>query len=109
MYRLSDHSLEIETGRHRKQWQPREERTCKHCGSGEIETESHFLLSCPIYATLREAFLGKVKTSITSYDSKTYDERLSICLGEAPELIELSAQYVSACHELREKKINTVT
>ena len=30
-YRLSEHSLAIEKGRHRKTWLPVEERLCNHC------------------------------------------------------------------------------
>ena len=29
-YRLSDHNLAVETGRHRKTWLPREHRMCGH-------------------------------------------------------------------------------
>ena len=42
-YRLSEHSLAIEKGRHRKTWLPVEERLCNHCTTAESETELHFL------------------------------------------------------------------
>ena len=31
MYRLSEHNLAIERGRHRQTWLPREDRLCSHC------------------------------------------------------------------------------
>ena len=34
-YRLSQHSLAIEKGRHRKPWLPVEERLCNHCTTAE--------------------------------------------------------------------------
>ena len=37
-YRLSEHSLAIEKGRHRKTWLPVEERLCNHCTTAEPET-----------------------------------------------------------------------
>ena len=40
MYRLSDHNLEIEKGRH-KEWKPREDRLSRNCDSGEVEDEFH--------------------------------------------------------------------
>ena len=46
MYRLSDHSLAVETGRHRQTWLPREERLCQLCPQRQVETEQHFLLHC---------------------------------------------------------------
>ncbi len=42
-YRLSDHQLAIERGRHKKTWLPKEERICNECRSGSVETEEHFL------------------------------------------------------------------
>ena len=38
-YRLSEHSLVIEKGRHRKAWLPVEERLCNHRTTAEPETE----------------------------------------------------------------------
>ncbi|MEE6517223.1 hypothetical protein FKM82_027307 [Ascaphus truei] len=35
-YRMSAHSLEIETGRHRQNWKPREMRLCQRCELGEV-------------------------------------------------------------------------
>ena len=48
-YRLSEHSLAIEKGRHRQTCLPREERLCTHCTQKEVETEVHFLTTCPLY------------------------------------------------------------
>ena len=50
--RCSDHSLEIEKGRHRDA--PRENRICKVCTEGEIENEEHFLIKCNLYDNLRK-------------------------------------------------------
>ena len=49
--RCSDHSLEIEKGRHLII--PREERICKICNSGEVENEHHFLIECQSYEHLK--------------------------------------------------------
>ena len=49
--RCSDHKLEIEKGRHNKV--PKEERLCRVCDSGEIETEEHFLIKCKFYDNLK--------------------------------------------------------
>ena len=105
MYRLSDHNLEIEKGRHKKHWRPREERICNQCSSGQIETEQHFLSSCNRYKDLRENYLNSVKTYIPSFEEKMIktEDLLRVCLGETPECVELSAKYVYSCHKRREQ------
>ena len=52
--RCSDHSLEIETGRHRKI--DRIERICKQCTAAVVETESHFLIECSKFRALRDKY-----------------------------------------------------
>lgn len=49
--RCSDHSLEVEKGRHLNI--PRENRICKICPLGEMETEHHFLTRCPFFDRLK--------------------------------------------------------
>ncbi len=61
----SDHSLEIETGRHRLIRKPREERTCTMCDLNQVEDEKHFLLDCPAYLDLR-ASCALRSTSMTT-------------------------------------------
>ena len=50
-FRLSDHNLEIEKGRHRGVVAG--ERFCPFC-KDKVEDEIHFLLKCPLYRGLRE-------------------------------------------------------
>ena len=59
-FRLSSHSLQIETGRHVNPKVPVEKRICKMCQSGLIEDEQHFLLHCTFYTNERIIFLSKV-------------------------------------------------
>ena len=54
MYRPSEHSLAIENGRCRQTWLSREDRLCAHCPQNEVETELHFLTSCPMYDHIRD-------------------------------------------------------
>ena len=54
-FRCSDHTLEIESGRHKK-INP-SERICKICNQG-IENEMHFLTLCPLYKPLRDRYFG---------------------------------------------------
>ena len=53
--RLSAHNLETERGRHIDV--PRENRICRLCSMGMVESEFHFLLVCPLYTSIRRKFL----------------------------------------------------
>ena len=53
-FRLSNHKLMIEIGRHNKI--PLEQRYCPFCHD-KVETEIHFLVSCPIYSFMRARLL----------------------------------------------------
>ena len=57
--------LRIETGRWKKE--PKEERLCQICLTGEVESEAHFLLHCFAYDRLRVSLFRQIKDS-TGYD-----------------------------------------
>ena len=59
-YRLSQHRLAIETGRHRKSWLPKEERLCQQCQQNRPETELHFLTECTKFTQIRTEFFSKI-------------------------------------------------
>ena len=63
--RCSDHSLQIEKGRHRNI--PRTERKCKLCSTDEIETEKHFLLKCNKYELLKINYNIAEYTTISEF------------------------------------------
>ena len=57
-FRLSAHSLEIEVGRYSSV--PRENRLCKYCNLNVVESENHFLLTCPKYYDLRKKYIHNI-------------------------------------------------
>ena len=56
-FRISAHSLAIETGRHHRK--ARRERKCIYCNMNVIESEYHFLLICPLYNDIRTKYLPR--------------------------------------------------
>ena len=78
--RCSDHSLEIEKGRHSKT--PREARHCKLCDCGQVETEEYFLLKCHFFDKLKDRYLVmqsddlKTLMTITDIRPKIFGEYL---------------------------------
>jgi len=58
-FRISSHSLRIETGRNKKNKIDRNERYCIYCGSRDIEDTYHFICICPCYSTLRSKYIDQ--------------------------------------------------
>ena len=59
-FRLGNHKLRIETGRHTIPKTPINVRICSFCRSNEIESEVHFLFSCQLYDSLRLKFFNEI-------------------------------------------------
>ena len=55
-FRLSNHILNIEKGRHTTPKTPKELRFCPFCPT-EVENEEHFLINCSAYKNLRDKIL----------------------------------------------------
>ena len=70
-FRLSNHKLMIEVGRHNKPKKLEEhQRVCPLCPHACIENEIHFLTSCKAYETLRKSLYdqcAEMKTNFTFY------------------------------------------
>ena len=56
-FRISNHCLAIEKGRHSKPKTPIEKRSCLVCDTQEIEDEEHFLCNCQFFNNLRTTFI----------------------------------------------------
>ena len=56
----SIHKLRIETGRYDNL--PRDERLCNLCNCNRIEDETHFLLDCSSFSSIRDMFFSKTRT-----------------------------------------------
>ena len=82
-FRCSDHNLEVERGRHNKT--PREERLCKMCDSGEIETEEHFLTRCNFFDNLKLKHGLRQYGNSQNFLSETDNNKLGEYLVEAFE------------------------
>ena len=58
-WRLSCHSLFIETGRYKIPYIPRDERKCMVCGT--LEDESHALFDCRVHLSIRDTYKDLLK------------------------------------------------
>ena len=92
-FRLSNHCLMIEVGRHKKI--PKHLRFCPFCPNTP-ETELHFLLYCPTYDTMRNKLL--LNTLTTYIDNSTPEGKLKslLCVMNANTI-----QYIIDAFDIR--------
>ena len=60
--RIGCHNLRVEAGRYDKI--PLDERMCPLCSGSKIEDETHLLLDCQRYSSMRDTFLSKIERKI---------------------------------------------
>ena len=98
--RLSNHSLMIETGRHKKL--EKELRVCPLCHKG-IEDEVHFLFYCPVYNALRDELFSSCNLMNTNFQFYSSNEKLEFLMMY---LDKNMGNFIYKCYELRTYLIN---
>ena len=101
--RLSNHSLMIEVGRHRKV--DVAERWCPFC-LNRIETEKHFLLQCKLYTSIREELFRGVLLIFPTFSTLLENEKFFILMSHA-ECIPHTALFTHKAFEIRSFLINS--
>ena len=61
IFRTSSHHLRVETERHKYNSLERLQRICKFCSQNDIEDETHFLIKCAFYNSLREELYTQIQ------------------------------------------------
>ena len=79
-FRLSNHTLMIETGRHSVPFIKKELRFCPFCKT-DIETETHFLLQCPVYDINRNILLQSVIENKQDFPSYSTTEKFGYIMS----------------------------
>ena len=97
-FRLSDHSLLIEKGRHQNIISSK--RTCPFC-PGHVENEFHFLIKCPTYTNLRLKLLHDTETLCIGFFYPPDEEFLFWFLMNNPIISDSIAKFVHLSMELR--------
>ena len=98
-FRISEHTLLIEKGRHLKI--PRDQRYCKFCN--EIEDEKHFFLKCPKYNFYRNKYFDSMKINSEWKDTAKDDMlKLKILLNPTSHSqIKNTVSFIKQSLELR--------
>ena len=71
--RTSGHFLRIETGRYNKQND--DSKKCRHCESGEVEDECHFVAKCQFYRFGREKLITSLSKSCPNIKNLQNDHK----------------------------------
>ena len=102
--RIGSHKLRIETGRYDNI--PRDERLCNLCNCNRIEDETHFLLDCPSFSSIRNMFLSKLEPKIPFLRLQSHESLLAHLMNSTDYFIKIQLiSFISTCFELRDKLI----
>lgn len=100
-FRLSNHDLNIEKGRHIKtdnEWQKMQNKLCPFC-KDKTESEIHFLLECPTFLKIRKNFLNPILHLKPSLASFPLEFKFAYLLS--PEFGPITANYIFKSLEVR--------
>ena len=78
--KLSDHKLEIETGRHQRPKLDQDKRIYGLCSTSEVENEIYFLMQCNLYKQfkrLRKDFHSSINFINTQSAEQSYINLMS--------------------------------
>lgn len=82
-------------------WMPKEVRVCAYCDTGEVETETHFLLNCGKYKEVREKCFDKLSNLMPQFSSSVKTDQMQMLLGERQLLINFHKIHFSAAYPLK--------
>ena len=104
-FRLSNHKLSIENGRH--QGLDKNARICPFCSS--VEDEIHFLAECKIYENTRKDLFYKVEEMLRKRNMNHMEGKLLLkaLLLENEEILPLVAKYITRAMDLRDFLIDS--
>ena len=105
-FRLSNHNLLIEKGRHVRPRLDRSERKCFLC-KDEIEDEKHFVTKCPFYSKERAILYRSLQNNCVNFNSLDTDEQkfIFIMTNENINVLNELGKYIYNSFSKRDKLI----
>jgi hypothetical protein len=98
-FRVSDHSLEMETGRYKNI--TREERICKKYNLNEIGDEYHFFLKCTANHYLRNNLFNKIILNKPDFIEEIPLNKIIFLLNANSELLAEVGDFIKQSTELQ--------
>ena len=103
-FRMSSHTLAIETGRHAKPKIAKEDRKCRHCNLDEVEDEKHFRLKCPLYNGERLSLFNSVVLNVSAMSQG--DVFVYFLSSKEPTTVKALGTFLHNAFRKREKVMN---
>ena len=103
-FRMSSHTLAIETGRHAKPKMAKEERKCRYCNLDDVEDEEHFILQCPLYNEERLSLLNSVVLNVSAMSQR--DVFVDLLSSKEPKTVKALGTFLHNAFREREKVMN---
>ena len=95
-FRLSDHRLEVETGRYHRPKKNPEERICTKCNI--LEDEIHCLMTCDINTEIREQLFEEIEHQHPIFrHMNTKDQFIYLMQNDDPNLCPLIQSFIVNC------------
>ena len=105
-FRLGNHQLRIETGRHTIPKTPMNLRICSFCHSDEIENEMHFLFTCKLYDNIRLKFFNEITAKYSIFNEFDINAKsLFLCNSIDPAVCRSTAAFVFHAMSLRHETL----
>ena len=86
-FRVGNHNLQIEKGRHTKPLTPRELRSCECCHSKNVEDECHFFFDCVSYADLRNNLVYDIRKYCKSFKNLSDEDLIAFFFNSVDPVI----------------------
>lgn len=101
-FRISNHELLIEKGRHMRPRLERLDRKCFICKT-EVEDEKHFLVKCPLYENQRDSLYQTCRQNCQIFDTLPSEESkfIYIMTNENEHVMRDVAKFVCDAFEFR--------
>ena len=103
-FRMSSHTLAIETGRHAKPKIAKEERKCTYCNLDDVEDEKHFLLQCPLYNKERLSLFSSLVLNVSAMSQG--DVFVYLLSSKEPTTVKALGTFLHNAFMKREKGMN---
>ena len=103
-FRMSSHTLAIETGRHAKPKIAKEERNCRYCNLDDVEDEEHFLLKCPLYNEERLSLFNSVVLNVSAMSQG--EVLVYLLSSKEPTTVKALGTFLHNAFRKREKVMN---
>ena len=105
-FRISNHQLQIKTGRYRTDKIFNANRICQLCNLNETEDENHLLFHCHCFNSIRMAFTQNLKTLFSDFVYKQNEECIEQLMNSSNNVtVKMFSKFVYDCFLKRSKFI----